>query len=120
MFNVSVLSVEAATCHSTYIIKMGMPFQHLVPHIVGVVRSKALLQELETDRILDNGRTKSISHSDPLLLFVLTRSGLIPVPRNEVTVNGVGNVYDTNNNKCDRAFADEDSKTYWRKYAFGL
>jgi hypothetical protein len=68
-----------------------------VPHIVGVVRSKSPLKELETDGILNDSGTKGISHSDSLFLSILARSGFITVPRNEITVKCMANVYDTNN-----------------------
>ena len=45
MLNIFVPSVEAATCHRAYIIRMSMALYHFVHHIVCVVRSEPPLQK---------------------------------------------------------------------------
>ena len=86
MFNISVLSRQSTAGHRSHIVRMRVSFHQLVPHIVSIMRIEAPLQKLVAQTVLQNGRTQHVSNTDPLLLSVLARGGLVPIPRNEVAV----------------------------------
>ena len=69
-----------------------MTLNQLVAHVVSVVRIEAPLQKLVAQTILKNGRTQHVSNTDPLLLSVLARGSLVPVPGNEVAVQTMAQI----------------------------
>ena len=71
VLHISVLSVKATAGHSSHVVRMSVAFLQLMGHIVGVMRSETPLKVLETNGILDDGRTQNVSKSDSLLFAVL-------------------------------------------------
>ena len=69
-----------------------MTLNQLVAHVVSVMRIEAPLQKLESESIFDNCGAESISNTDPLLLSVLAGGSFVPIPRHEVTIEGMAHI----------------------------
>ena len=74
---------------------MGQTHQHMHFGGVGTVRVESPFKELETVAVLNNHGAESISHPDSLFLTIFDGCGFVPIERDEVRVDCVHAIDET-------------------------
>lgn len=99
MFNISVLSVACRHVHGSDIIRMAQTRRKSSSNGVEIMRHPSPFGDLNTKSFFNEGGSDGISHSDSFFFSVFTCGSSVPIPRIDVVIKFVCNIYSGNNNE---------------------